>query len=263
MTTSKLTAWAVMLCGASVLAAPGDPPPYCTVATPGASIEVVRPGPGDPALDDVNWFARPIPNPQGHRIVAVASHNLNYLYDLTTGRRVRMPDKSDAVATPDGRYITVPSHYTAANSVNFYDAATLLARLDAGRDASDVPAVFEHRHRDVHDVYYQSVGIVSQAGTASDGTTVYRMMFSGSTMPAPPGFRVVDYTFTRVRGALTVTPIDVTPGAASSAPRNLLMLGQQLLFSAHSVAGGRELYVLPAPDRIFNHGLNDGCGGLP
>ena len=206
MTTSKLTAWAVVLCGASVLAAPGDPPPYCTVATPGASIEVVRPGPGDPALDDVNWFARPVPNPKGHRIVAVASHNLNYLYDLTTGARVRMPDKSDAVATPDGRYITVPSHYTAANSVNFYDAATLLARLDEGRDASDVPAVFEHRHRDVHDVYYQSVGVVSQTGTASDGTTVYRMMFSGSTMPAPPGFRVVDYTFTRVKGALTVTP---------------------------------------------------------
>ncbi len=37
-------------------------------------------------------------------------------------------------------------------------------------------------------------------------TTVYRMMFSGSTKPAPPGFRVVDYTFTRANGALTVTP---------------------------------------------------------
>jgi hypothetical protein len=31
------------------------------------------------------------------------------------------------------------------------------------------------------------------------------MMFSGSTKPAPPGFRVVDYTFTRRGGALTVT----------------------------------------------------------
>ncbi len=67
-------------------------------------------------------------------------------------------------------------------------------------------AVFEHRHADVHDVYYQSVGTLSQTSAGGRETTVYRMMFSGSTKPAPPGFRVVDYTFTRADGALTVTP---------------------------------------------------------
>ena len=126
---------------------------------PARTVKVVRPAAGEPPLDDVNWFARPVPNAKGDWIVAVASHNLNYLYNLTTGVRVRIPDKSDAVATPDGRYITVPSHYTAANTVSFYDAATLLERLAAGRDAADVQAGYEHRHADVHDVYYQSVGV--------------------------------------------------------------------------------------------------------
>jgi hypothetical protein len=187
-------------------AAPGDPPPFCAIETPGAKVDVVRPVAGDPPLDDVNWFARPVPNPRGDRIVAVASHDLNYLYNLTTGRRIRIPDKSDAVATPDGRYITVPSHYTAANSINFYDASTLLARLDEGRDAADVRAVYEHRHPNVHDVYYQSVGVLSSRATGGTETTVYRMMFSGSTTPAMPGFRIVDYTFTTTGGALSVTP---------------------------------------------------------
>lgn len=185
---------------------PGDVPAFCAVETPGAKVEVVRPAAGDPPLDDVNWFARPVPNARGQRIVAVASHDLNYLYNLTTGVRVRIPDKSDAVATPDGRYITVPSHYTASNSINFYDAATLLARLDAKQDASDVRAAYEHRHADVHDVYYQSVGVVSSSRAGDTDTTVYRMMFSGSTTPAMPGFRVVDYTFVAKGGALTVTP---------------------------------------------------------
>ncbi|MBM4218856.1 MAG: hypothetical protein FJ171_04305 [Gammaproteobacteria bacterium] len=183
-----------------------DVPPYCAVATPGAFVEVSRPAAGDPPLDDVNWFARPVPNAKGERIVAVASHNLNYLYNLTTGKRIRIPDKSDAVATPDGRYVTVPSSYTANFSINFYDASTLVSRLDAGRDAADVPAVYEHRHPDVREVYYQSVGIVSHTGTLRDGTTVYRMMFSGTIQPDMPGFRVVDYTFVTKGGALTVTP---------------------------------------------------------
>ena len=76
--------------------------------------------------------------------MAFASHDQNYLYDLTRGRRVKIPDKSDAVATPDGRYITVPSHYTPNHTVNFYDAATLLARLDEGKDALDVKPAFAH-----------------------------------------------------------------------------------------------------------------------
>lgn len=62
--------------------------------------------------------------------------------------------------------------------------------------------------------------------------------------------------------SLSPTVIDIAAGAASSAPRNFAMLGQQLTFSAHTAAGGRELYVLPPPDRIFGHGLNDGCGAL-
>jgi hypothetical protein len=196
----------LMLLNARGLAAPGDVLPYCAVETAGRTVEVVRPGPGDPPLDDVNWFARPVPNPEGHRIVAVASHNLNYLYDLTTGRRVRIPDTSDAVATPDGRFITVPSHYTTTHTVNFYDAPTLLARLAAGQDAADVPTVYAHAHADVYDVYYQSVGVLSSQTAGGRETTVYRMMFSGSTKPAPPGFRIVDYTVTRERGAVTVAP---------------------------------------------------------
>jgi hypothetical protein len=206
MARSRIAVALVVTLVANVAAAPGDPPPYCAVDTPGSRVAIVRPAAGEPPLDDVNWFARPVPTANGDWVVAVASHNLNYLYNLTTGKRVRIPDKSDAVATPDGRYITVPSHYTAANTVNFYDAATLLQRLEAGQDAADVKAVFEHRHADVFDVYYQSVGTLSHTASAGRETTVYRMMFSGSTKPAPPGFRVVDYTFTRVNGALTVTP---------------------------------------------------------
>ena len=107
---------------------------YCAVETAGTTVEVVRPRPSDnpPVIDDVNWFARPVPNPEGHWIVAYGSHNLNYLYDLTTGYRVRIPNESDAVATPDGHYMTVPSHYTATDTVNFYDLPTLLDRLARG-----------------------------------------------------------------------------------------------------------------------------------
>lgn len=205
-TTSRIVAGFVLALVARPLAAPGDQPLFCAVETSGRAVEVMRPGPGDPPLDDVNWFARPVPNAAGRRIVAVASHNLNYLYDLGSGVRVRIPDSSDAVATPDGRFITVPSHYTTTNTINFYDAPTLLARLAEGRDASDVAPVYAHQHADVHDVYYQSVGVLSTATAGPRETTVYRMMFSGSTKPAPPGFRIVDYTVTREGGAVTVTP---------------------------------------------------------
>jgi hypothetical protein len=168
--------------------------------------DIVRPTPDEPPIDDVNWFVRPVPHPRGHKVVAFASHNLNYLYDLTTGGRIRIPDRSDAVATPDGRYITVPSHYTADHTVNFYDLPTLLARLDAGRDAADVPPVFAHRSEDVYDVYYQSVGVLSHDAANGSERTTYRMMFSGSHKPAPPGFRIVDYTFTTTNGHVNVQP---------------------------------------------------------
>lgn len=178
---------------------------YCAVVTTGSRVEVSRPAAGEPPIDDVNWFARPVPNPRGERIIAFASHNRNYLYNLTTGARVRVPDRSDGVATPDGRYLTVPSHYTATNTINFYDLPTLLARLDAGKDADDVPPVFAHADADVFDVYYQSVGRLADRSSADGATTVYRMMFSGSTKPAPPGFRIVDYTFTRSGDRVTAT----------------------------------------------------------
>lgn len=178
---------------------------YCTIDSSQGGMRMVRPAAGEALIDDVNWFARPVPNPQGHWIVAYASHNENYLYDLTDGRRVRIPDKSDAVATPDGKYMTVPSHYTATNTINFYDLPALLERLDRGESAADVAPVFAHKDPDVHDVYYQSVGVVSSQRAGETETIVYRMMFSGSREPAPPGFRIVDYTFTRSAGALTVT----------------------------------------------------------
>lgn len=174
-----------------------------TLGTPPA---IVRPGPGDQPIDDVNWFARPVPHPRGHKVIGFASRNLNYLYDLTSGKRIRIPDRSDAVATPDGRYMTVPSHYTATNTINFYDLSTLLDRLEKGQDAADVQPVFAHSHADVFDVYYQSVGVLSQETTAGIERTTYRMMFSGSTKPAPPGFRIVDYVFTKANGKVTVEP---------------------------------------------------------
>ena len=167
---------------------------------------LVRPFPNEPAIDDVNWFARPVPDPRGHKVVAFASHNLNYLYDLTTGQRIRIPDRSDAVATPDGRFITVPSHYTESHTINFYELPPLMKRLQEGRDAADQTPAFVHESPDVYDVYYQSVGVLSRQEANGEVRTVYRMMFSGSHKPAPPGFRVVDYEFIEAGGKLTVRP---------------------------------------------------------
>ena len=181
-------------------------PDFCRVDSKGTEVLADRPAEGEAPVDDVNWFARPVPNPAGRWIVGFASHDQNYLYDLTRGKRVKMPDTSDAVATPDGRYITVPSHYTPNHTVNFYDAATLLARLDEGRDALDVKPAFAHQGADVYDHYYQSVGVVSDSRDGGTTTTVYRMMFSGSSVKPAPGFRIVDYTFRKTATGLTVTP---------------------------------------------------------
>lgn len=181
-------------------------PSFCRVATPGTEVVAERPTSSEAPVDDVNWFARPVPNPEGRYIVGFASHDQNYLYDLTRGRRVKMPDKSDAVATPDGRYVTVPSHYTTTKTVNFYDTRTLLVRLDEGRDALDVKPAFAHADADVEDVYYQSVGVLSSRQATGSTTTVYRMMFSGGNVKPAPGFRIVDYTFVDRDGRLEVTP---------------------------------------------------------
>ena len=179
---------------------------FCRVESKGTAVLADRPAADEAPIDDLNWFARPVPNPGGRWIVAFASHDQNYLYDLTRGRRVKVPDKSDAVATPDGRYITVPSHYTPNHTVNFYDAATLLARLDEGKDALDVKPAYAHEAADVSDHYYQSVGVVSDARDGANTTTTYRMMFSGSSVKPGPGFRIIDYTFKKTASGLTVTP---------------------------------------------------------
>lgn len=181
---------------------------YCAVETAGTHVEVVRPDldDDDAPIDDVNWFARPVPTESGAWVIAFASHNQNYLYDLTNGRRIAIPDRSDAVATPDGRYMTVPSHYTADHTINFYDNAELLARLESGQPADDVAPVFAHADEDVYDAYYQSVGVISHEATASGERTVYRMMFSGARHDPAPGFRIVDYEFTTTGDALAVTP---------------------------------------------------------
>jgi hypothetical protein len=203
---SRATSFIVSTLTVSVTAQNVPSPAYCRVATPGTEVVAQRPTSAEDPIDDVNWFARPVPMTDGRHIVAFASHDQNYLYDLTRGRRVKIPDKSDAVATPDGRYVTVPSHYTAAKTVNFYEAKTLLARLDESRDALDVKPAFAHNDADVEDVYYQSVGIVSSRTAGDTATTVYRMMFSGGNVKPAPGFRIVDYTFTEKAGRLSVSP---------------------------------------------------------
>ena len=203
---------AALIAGLSIFASSasgGETPAdeeYCRVDSGGTRVLVQRPADHEPEVDDVNWFARPVPNPDGRWIVGFASHDQNYLYDLTRGRRIRIPDRSDAVATPDGRYVTVPSHYTPNKTVNFYETAVLLARLEEGRDAVDVAPVYAHEDPDVADVYYQSVGVVSQRTDATESVTVYRMMFSGSQVLPAPGFRIVDYTFTSSAGRLSVSP---------------------------------------------------------
>ncbi len=179
---------------------------YCAIESEGAAIELVRPGPGEAPIDDVNWFARPLENDRGQWIIAFASHNQNYLYDLSNGKRIKIPDRSDAVGTPDGRYITVPSHYTPDQYIRFYDAAQLLDHLDRGIDADGLAPAYVHVHPDLRNVYYQSTAILSSSRTGSIDTTTYRLMFSGTRDEA--AFRIVDYEFVRdmSTGALTVHP---------------------------------------------------------
>lgn len=187
--------------------AASDPVDFCTITTAGKKLEVARPADDEAPVDDVNWFARPLWNDRGEWIIAFASHKQNYLYNLTTGMRIRIPDESDAVATPDGRFMTVPSNYTPDDYIRFYDAAQLLEHLDRGEDADDLAPVYVHEHPDLRKVYYQSTGIVSQ-DTEADGRPkeiVYRLMFSGTRDEAQ--FRIVDYAFSwDGSGELSVTP---------------------------------------------------------
>ncbi len=166
---------------------------YC--ALPEFELDVLArvPGPDAPAIDDVNWFARPVPHRGDDRIIAFASHDQNYLYNLSTDRRVRIPDRSDAVATPDGRYMTVPSYYTPDSNTRFYPVLPLLRALEEGRDADDVEPAFVHEHPAMKQVYYQSTAVLSEVDTDSGLETTYRLMFSGTGDESK--FRIVDYLF--------------------------------------------------------------------
>lgn len=178
---------------------------YCALTTDGTRVEIVRPSPEEPPIDDVNWFARPVPNADGDWIIAFATRKQNYLYNLTAGTRIKIPDESDAVATPDGRYMTVPSNYTPDDYIRFYDAHVLLDHLARGEDADAVPPVFIHEHPDLRKVYYQSTSVVSR----DDDETVYRLMFSGTRDEA--GFRVVDYTFHDSGEVVASAPMKLCP----------------------------------------------------
>lgn len=159
----------------------------------GLEVLAERPGPDAPPVDDVNWFARPVPHDGSDWIIAFASHDENYIYNLTTDRRVRIPDRSDAVATPDGRYMTVPSYYTSDSNIRFYPVAPMLTALEEGRDVADLEPAFVHDHPALHRVYYQSTALVSETETGGYTETVYRLMFSGTQHES--SFRIADYVF--------------------------------------------------------------------
>ena len=166
---------------------------YCEIPEMALDVLADRPGPGAPPVDDVNWFARPVAHPGDDWIVAFATHDQNYIYNLTTDERVAIPDRSDAVATPDGRYMTVPSYYTSDSNTRFYSVAPMLAALAEGRDVADMEPAFIHDHPAMHRVYYQSTAVVGEVDTDSGLETTYRLMFSGTADDS--GFRIVDYLF--------------------------------------------------------------------
>lgn len=201
--THGFAALAATLLATTVLAE-DESPGYCDIEAAHNTL-LVRPGPGEDPIDDINWFARPQPNPDGHWIVGYAMHDQNYLYDLTTGKRVAIPDRSDAVATPDGKYMTVPGEYTPDNYPRFYDSAVLLEHLDRGADASGVEPLFIHEHDGLKNSYYQSLGTLE----STPNVDVYRMIFSGTGNES--GFRMADYRFETTGGKLAVSASDPIP----------------------------------------------------
>jgi hypothetical protein len=166
---------------------------YCALADFDVEVLTRVPGPTGEAIDDVNWFARPVPHDGDDWIVGFASHDQNYLYNLSTDRRIAIPDRSDAVATPDGRYMTVPSYYTPDSNTRFYPVAPMLAALEAGQDVAELEPAFIHSHAAMNRVYYQSPAVVSEVDTDSGSETIYRLMFSGTSDESD--FRIVDYLF--------------------------------------------------------------------
>lgn len=201
----------------AVLAA--QDPDYCALPETALEVLATRPGEDRPPVDDVNWFARPVPHAGDDWIIGFASHDQNYMYNLTTDRRVRIPDRSDAVATPDGRYMTVPSYYTSDSNIRFYPIAPMLDALERGEDADDLEPAFIHDHPSMHRVYYQSTALVSETTEGDRRETVYRLMFSGTGDESQ--FRIVDYAFGHDRASgelLDVVPSD--PMAVCPAVQN-------------------------------------------
>jgi hypothetical protein len=184
-----------------------EDPDYCALAETAVDVLATRPGTDAPPIDDVNWFARPVPHDGGGWIIAFASHDQNWLYDLSSDRRVRIPDRSDAVATPDGRYMTVPSYYTSDSNIRFYPIAPMLDALERGEDVQDLAPTFVHDHPSMHRVYYQSTGLVSETAAGDRRETIYRLMFSGTGDESQ--FRIVDYRFAYDAG--TGALLDVVP----------------------------------------------------
>ncbi|MDH3270019.1 MAG: hypothetical protein OEN56_01725 [Gemmatimonadota bacterium] len=182
---------------------------YCDVPALALDVLAHQPTGDTPAVDDVNWFARPVPHDGDEWIIAFASHDQNYLFDLTNGIRVRIPDRSDAVATPDGRYMTVPSYYTPDSTIRFYPVEPMLAALGGGTDADGLEPAFVHDHPSMKRVYYQSTALVSEEREGDALRSTYRLMFSGTSDQTQ--FRIVDYLFEHdaSTGALHgVTPSD-------------------------------------------------------
>lgn len=166
---------------------------YCAIPEFDVDVLARVPREGSEQIDDVNWFARPVFHGGDDWIIAFASHDQNYIYNLSTDQRVMIPDRSDAVATPDGRYMTVPSSYTPDSNVRFYPVAPMLAGLLEGRDVADLEPAFIHEHPSMKSVYYQSTALVSEVDTDSGTETIYRLMFSGGADES--NFRIVDYLF--------------------------------------------------------------------
>jgi hypothetical protein len=166
---------------------------YCQIPDIISDVIERRPGPDEDPIDDVNWFARPVAHSGRDHLVAFASHNQNYLYNLTNGVRVQIPDRSDAVATPDGRYMTVPSSYTSDSTVRFYPVAPMLEHLARGEDALDIEAAFIHDHPEMTQTYYQSTALLSVDTVEATIETTYRLMFSGTSNQSQ--FRIADYHF--------------------------------------------------------------------
>lgn len=56
----------------------------------------------------IGFFFKPI---TGTNLVSYNSRNVDYFFDMTTGKEIRVPGHIDPVPTPDGRFLTLPGLY--------------------------------------------------------------------------------------------------------------------------------------------------------